>query len=99
MDRMKLADAKALFNVIDRHSQVRGLLFGHIHQDFEAERQGVKLIGSPSTCLQFLPESDDFALDALPPAWRRLTLHPDGRIDTQVHYVDDLSSTQRAASR
>ncbi|ACL71667.1 3',5'-cyclic-AMP phosphodiesterase [Thioalkalivibrio sulfidiphilus] len=99
MDRMKLADAGALFQITDRHTQVRGLLFGHIHQDFEAVRKGVRLIGTPSTCLQFLPESDDFALDALPPAWRHLTLHPDGRIDTQVIYVDEPSRAMHSVSR
>jgi len=99
MDRMQLANAEALFNILDRHPQVRGVLFGHIHQDFEATRRGVRLIGSPSTCLQFLPGSKDFALDALPPAWRELTLHPDGRIETRVHYVDDQQPVQYTASR
>jgi len=99
MDRMQLANADALFKVLDRHPQVRGVLFGHIHQDFEAERRGVRLIGTPSTCLQFLPGSRDFALDALPPAWRELTLQPDGRIETQVHYVDEPSEAMRSVSR
>ncbi|HSP00723.1 MAG TPA: 3',5'-cyclic-AMP phosphodiesterase [Thioalkalivibrio sp.] len=99
MDRMQLANAEPLFNILDRHPQVRGVLFGHIHQDFEATRRGVRLIGSPSTCLQFLPGSKDFALDALPPAWRQLTLHPDGRIETRVHYVDDPRTGQCTASR
>jgi 3',5'-cyclic-AMP phosphodiesterase len=99
LDRLGLANADALFRVTDRHERVRGILFGHAHQHFEAERRGVRILGTPSTCLQFLPGSDNFALDTLPPAWRELLLHPDGRIDTRVVYLDDRSPALRSASR
>lgn len=99
LDRLGLANADALFGVTDRHDRVRGMLFGHAHQHFEAERRGVRILGTPSTCLQFRRGSDDFALDTLPPAWRELLLHPDGRIDTRVVYLHDQSPALRSASR
>lgn len=84
LDTMAVDNAGALFAVLDRHPQVRGLLWGHVHQDFHQQRQGVQLIASPSTCIQFAPGSTDFALDETPPGYRWLQLHPDGRIDTGV---------------
>ena len=42
----------------------------------------LRMIATPSTCSQFKPRSDDFAVDDAPPAWRTLTLHADGRLDT-----------------
>jgi 3',5'-cyclic-AMP phosphodiesterase len=84
LDEMRLRNADAFFRVIDRHPHVRAVLCGHVHQEFESERRGVRLLATPSTCLQFLPGSEPFMLDVRPPGYRRLTLHPDGRIDTEV---------------
>jgi len=98
LDTMALDNPDDFFAVIDRHPQVRGILWGHIHQEYEARRNGVLLMGSPSTCVQFLPTSAGFALDALTPGFRWLELSPDGHIATGVQriaaYPDplDLSS-------
>ena len=84
LDTMAVDNAAELFAVLDRHPQVRGLLWGHVHQDFDQDRKGVRLIASPSTCVQFAPGSADFALDETPPGYRWLQLHANGRIDTGV---------------
>lgn len=88
MDAMGLDDGPALFQVLERHPQVKAVLWGHVHQPFEETRGGVRLIGSPSTCRQFRPltEKPEFA-DA-PPAYRRLVLHADGRIETALCWVE-----------
>jgi Icc protein len=87
LDTVALRDPDALFAVLDRHAGVRGLLWGHVHQVYEGARRDVRLMGTPSTCVQFLPRVPHFAVDTLPPAYRTLTLHADGRIDSQVHWV------------
>jgi len=88
IDTMALKNQEAFFEIIDRHPQVGGILWGHIHQEFSSSRKGVRLLGSPSTCVQFLPESKDFALDTRTPGLRWLELHSDGRIDTGVARID-----------
>ncbi len=87
LDEIGLADAAAFWEVLDPHANVRGVLWGHAHQAFEGQRGSVRLMGTPSTCLQFLPGSADFALDTRGPGWRWLELHADGRIDSQVEWV------------
>lgn len=89
IDTMALDNSDAFFAIIDRNPQVRGVIWGHVHQEFGAERNGVALLGAPSTCIQFLPGSKDFAVDALPPGFRWLALHPDGRIDTGIERIAD----------
>ncbi|WP_019572124.1 MULTISPECIES: phosphodiesterase [unclassified Thioalkalivibrio] len=85
MDRLGLLDPDALFTVLDRHPQVRACLFGHIHQDFRVRRGTVEFLGCPSTCVQFSPGSEEFAVDAaLDAGYRVLDLYPDGRFKTQV---------------
>ena len=87
LDEIGLADAAAFWQVVDQHANVRGVLWGHAHQAFEGQRGNVRLMGTPSTCLQFLPGSADFALDTRGPGWRWLELHADGRIDSSVEWV------------
>jgi Icc protein len=87
MDTMALDNPEAFFGIIDRHPQVRAVLWGHIHQEFSTNRKGVRLLGSPSTCVQFLPGSTEFALDSRPPGFRWLELHGDGRVDTGVERI------------
>lgn len=87
LDTMALDNPEAFFAILDRHPQVRGILWGHIHQEYRGERRGVALLATPSTCIQFLPRSEGFAVDARPPGFRWLTLYPDGRIDTGVERI------------
>jgi Icc protein len=84
LDTMRLANAEAFFAVLDRHPTVRGVLFGHIHQTFEATRHGVRIMGSPSTCVQFAKVRPRFGLDPRPPGYRWLALLPDGGIRSGV---------------
>jgi Icc protein len=73
--------------VVQAHPQVRLVLFGHVHQTIEATWDDTHLYGCPSTCFQFAPEADAFALDPVPPGYRHVTLHPDGTFETTLHRV------------
>jgi Icc protein len=84
LDSVCLQNADELFAVTDRSSAVRAMVWGHVHQQFDSRRKGVRLLSVPSTCAQFLPHADQFALDPSPPGYRRLTLCQDGSLDTEV---------------
>jgi Icc protein len=87
MDAMALENPRDLFEVLDAHPQVRTVLWGHIHQAFTDTRKGVLLLGTPSTCLQFTPRRAHMEKASLGPAYRWLALHPDGRLESRLHYV------------
>jgi Icc protein len=57
------------------------------------------LFATPSTGAQFLPKSERFAVDSRPPAYRPFTLHPDGRIETTVRWVDAMQMRHAVAGR
>ena len=80
MDRMGLQNPGDLFSVTDRHPQVRGILCGHIHQEFNCVRSNVQIMATPSTCVQFMPHSDGYARDVTAPGYRRIHLHDTGEI-------------------
>lgn len=88
MDKIGLRNPDALFKAIDGYPQVKLVLFGHIHQEFEGERQGVCYLGTPSTCVQFEPKSREMRLDETKPGFRLLNLAADGSFTTRVERVD-----------
>ncbi len=88
MDEIMLASANDLFAILDRHPQVRAVLWGHIHQEYNEDRNGIMLLGTPSTCMQFRPAQDEFEVDTTQPAYRRLDLYPDGKLTTEVIYTE-----------
>jgi Icc protein len=88
LDRVGLENAGEFFDVIDRHANVRGIVWGHVHQTYDALRKGVRLLATPSTCAQFLPRAEQFAVDQQPPAYRTLELEADGSIVTDVVWVE-----------
>lgn len=93
MEPIGLRNPHALFEVLERFPQVRALLWGHIHQDLDQQQGGLRLLATPSTCIQFKPLSEQFALDDLAPGYRWLRLMPDGQIETGVSRVRDFQFT------
>jgi Icc protein len=97
LDGVGLAEAQEFWRIIEAHSNVRAVVWGHVHQAFEGQRGDVSLFATPSTGAQFLPKSDRYAVDSLPPAYRSFKLHADGRIDSQVHWVESAQLRQTAS--
>jgi Icc protein len=89
LDTVGLDAPDEFFERIGRSGKVRLAIFGHVHQAYDGEHNGIRIIGTPSTCRQFLPGSDDFAIDDRPPAYRRISLHNDGQFDAELVWIDD----------
>ena len=93
LDEQMVADAAAFFDVLQKFPGVKGVLWGHVHQEIDREYRDLRLMASPSTCVQFAPGSAGFRADDRAPGYRWLDLHPDGRIDTGVSRVTDVQFT------
>ena len=97
LDAVDIENADDFFRVLDAHPQLRAVSWGHVHQCFDSRRRGVRLLATPSTCAQFLPQANEFAVDARPPAYRRLTLQADGTLDTEVVWLDEAAAALGSA--
>lgn len=84
MDTMAIDNGNQLMDLCARHPQVQAVVFGHVHQEFDEEVGKIRVLGAPSTCVQFMPGSDGFAMDTRTPGFRELLLYPDGRLETSV---------------
>ncbi len=87
LDEQRVIDAEPLFSILERFPGARALSWGHIHQEVDRWRGDLRLLASPSTCVQFAPGSEDFRADDKPPGYRWLHLHPDGQLETEVRRV------------
>lgn len=87
IDRIGLKNAEAFHAIIQRFNNVRAVLWGHVHQESDRMLAGVRYLSTPSTCVQFKPQSEGFAVDQAAPGYRWLLLHADGTIETEVERV------------
>ena len=90
MSSIGLHNCDEFWAVIDRHPQVRTVLWGHIHQKYDRYRKSVRLLASPSTCIQFTAGSEKFAVEEKSPGYRWFELMPEGEFRTEVNRSQDF---------
>jgi len=95
LDGYGLRNASDLLSILNRHTQVRGVLWGHVHQASDRQFQGLRILSTPSTCAQFTPGTETCVMDTRPPGFRRLNLGADGEIETEVVWLEDWTLNER----
>lgn len=89
MDSIMLKNPEDLARVLARHNNVSAIIHGHVHQARDYEFCNIPVMATPSTCVQFAPESDKFLADTKQPGFRVLDLFPDGRVKSQIVRTSD----------
>jgi len=84
IDRYALEDSDRLWQVLDRHDNARLVAWGHVHQEFEGERNGVRLLSAPSSAINSLPGKETFTPDNNGPACRWFIAHDSGEFESGV---------------
>ena len=90
LDRIALANGGELLARVRRNPTIKGVAWGHVHQQWRQRLNHAELLATPSTCVQFDPGASQFALALEPPGWRSFTLHADGRLSTEVFRLPQL---------
>jgi len=89
LDTVGLRNGDEVLERLRTLERVRIAAFGHVHQEYDEEHKGIRIVATPSTCRQFKQGSDDFAVDDNPPAYRRVELNTDGSVETELVWVND----------
>lgn len=74
LDQHSLRNSHMLAEVLTRYQNIDAILCGHIHQDMDVMWNGIRILATPSTCVQFKPHCTNFTLDTAAPGWRYLEL-------------------------
>ncbi len=104
LDRDRIQDAEELVKLLTGRSRsganaltigrVRAIVFGHAHQEVSGRCANLPVYGAPSTCFQFKPHSQTFAIDdhgdGRYPGFRWIELQADGAVTTQVGRAKDF---------
>jgi 3',5'-cyclic-AMP phosphodiesterase len=99
IDQYVVKNASAFFNLLNRFPNVKAVAWGHVHQEFHQQQGNLQLFASPSSCIQFKPQSQQFCVDHLMPGARHYELFADGHIESGVTraekriYCIDFAST------
>ena len=88
VDKLGLLSFIPFANLVERFEQVKLVVCGHVHQDYQTELFQATVVTTPSTSVQFKVNSEEFATVDLPPGFRILDLHDDGTFDMSVIRVD-----------
>jgi Icc protein len=89
LDEQSVKNASEALDILKSIADQTAVISGHVHQESDEVINGVRMMTTPSTCVQFAPRSQDFALDSKDPGYRRLVLHANARIETQVVRISD----------
>jgi Icc protein len=89
LDGVGLENGREFLDAVLSSGNTRAAIFGHVHQTFDDSSSGIRILGTPSTCRQFMVGSDEFALDDNPPAYRHIILYDDGSLDTDLIWLDE----------
>jgi Icc protein len=89
IDKLGVKNPNDLLSRLKQTPGVRGVVYGHVHQEVEQTESETLFLGSPSSCFQFRPGSLDFELDDKLPGYRWLRLEDDGSIETGVSRIND----------
>ena len=88
MDKMIIENSSELLNRIN-NNKIKGVGWGHIHNEISVNYNGAQLFSTPSTCYQAKPKSKKFLIDhSQSPGYRIIRLKDDGVIDTEVIRVN-----------
>ena len=88
LDALNLRNHDQLTPMLENFPQVKLVINGHVHQEIDVQRNGIRYLGTPATCFQFAVKSQNGGTDDRPPAYRHIVLNDDGSLETTIHYVD-----------
>jgi 3',5'-cyclic-AMP phosphodiesterase len=84
LDNIGILNSSAYWDIAKKYPQLKCMLWGHVHQEFDQTQSHVRLLATPSTCVQFKPKSQDFAAGDELPGYRVIQLLNDGEINSSV---------------
>lgn len=92
LDTMTIQNSNELLEIATRHENVKVITTGHIHQEMHKMFGDILVLGTPSTCFQFSPNSEHFSIDRTPAGYRVLHLFENGEVSTTVKRLDHVLS-------
>ncbi|MFY8274286.1 metallophosphoesterase [Pseudoalteromonas sp. SSDWG2] len=90
IDKHILDNGSQLLALTDRvDHKVKAVLHGHAHNRYERHYNGVRILGTPATSIQFTKHTTDWQQQCLGPAYRTCLIDQDGELITDVKWLEN----------
>ncbi len=89
LNAIGLREPERLLAVVERWPQIALMLLGHVHHEFSTRVGATQVVTTPSTAVQFCPDTPTPELDPLPPGYRVIETR-EGALSTSVHRLPEL---------
>lgn len=93
IDHQRINNGEQFLDALCAIDNIKLLICGHIHQQWELNHHGLPILSTPSTCIQFKPKQKDFILDELAPGYRWFDLYSDGTFKSGIARVEGVEFT------
>lgn len=93
IDVLGIKNCEAFTHMLSQHQNVKACGFGHVHQALDIQQDHIRYLSVPSTCIQFKPNSKEFAVSEEKPGYRLYRCHTNGDFDTQVFRLHEFELT------
>lgn len=89
LDKHMLENGDELLGLLSRHSNVKALIHGHVHNEYSWIFDGFAVFATPATSIQFEKNTPDWQQVDLGPAFRMIRLQDEGSFHTQVVWLNN----------
>ncbi len=90
IDKHILDNGAQLLELINsEHHNVKAVVHGHAHNNYELNYEGVQILGTPATSIQFTKHTRDWQQQQLGPAYRTVLIDESGTLTTQVKWLQN----------
>tara|TARA_B100001750_G_scaffold208650_1_gene187724 strand:+ start:505 stop:1239 length:735 start_codon:yes stop_codon:yes gene_type:complete len=86
IDQVGLDDSDNFIASIINQSNIKAVIWGHVHYESESALGPIKMLSTPSTCYQFCGNTQK--PDTKRPGYRKINLFKSGKIETKVVRID-----------
>jgi Icc protein len=90
LDTMQIENSNEFLTILESYPQVKAITTGHIHQEKDDLNKAIRVLGTPSSCFQFTPNSHHFSLDNTMPGYRVIKLYENGKIESEVNRLPGI---------
>jgi len=84
IDRFALLEPEVFLDLVDKYPLVKAVVWGHVHQVYEADRNGTTMLGGPSSAINCVPGAKKFTADPIGPAAKWIKLRTDGTLQSGI---------------
>ena len=86
IDKVGLENSNIFIDSIINQSNIKAVIWGHVHYESESIFGSIKMLSTPSTCYQFFGNQEKPETNK--PGYRKINLYKSGKLETQVVRIE-----------